>query len=245
MEFIAGTLLGGAISLLTVYIQGQLAAKKDALTSSANLVAAAQAESRKRVIESVENLWRAISCSRRVYSGVHFLQAVWTAEEANEFFEGKPTKTGLLESVLKDYRGFDFANEKTREIEACLRETEVLHVSPRLWTLYTAIVAVWGRTGFLVNQSFEQKRNVDWREDKALLSLVEGKLEADLIERAKLAQLNGLNVILARLEAEFLKEGSSLIRGSQEYALSVNQIYDALQNQNRAEAASPKEASAE
>ena len=65
-------------------------------------------------------------------------------------------------------------------------------------------------------------------------------MEEGRIEKAKSAQLNGLGNIVAWLEADFLKESSSMMQGLQEYAESAIQIYDALQKRNKAETEAPR-----
>ena len=161
MEIILATLLsallGGMLALLGVVIQGYMAAKKDTLTASANLVAAAQAESRKKVIESVENLWLSINSARDAFSDVFFLHAIYTPDEIDKFFQGKDTRSRMMEATLEDYKDFKFFTKKRKQIGSCLRQTEILHVGPRLWTLYHAIVAVRGRASVLINSSFQKE----------------------------------------------------------------------------------------
>ena len=133
---------------------------------------------------------------------------------------------------LSASRTSSYTVKQKQLIEECLSETEILHVSPRLWTLYNAIVTLRGQLGTLTHHSFHFERYVDWRTDETVLSTIDGIVEAEKIDNARSATHGGFEQIVTWLEAEFVKEGTSLIRGSKESAHSVHETYVALQRRN-------------
>jgi len=87
----------------------------------------------------------------------------------------------------------------------------------------------------LVCQSFEQKKFVDWKSDKLFLSTIGAFVEEKTIEKARSAKIGGVGLITNSLEALFLQEGGELIRGTQEFASSVQETYSALQGRDKAD----------
>ncbi|MYL10564.1 MAG: hypothetical protein F4010_00085 [Cenarchaeum sp. SB0669_bin_11] len=232
MGYVIGAVVTGGIALLLVLIQGRNEAKRAALATSASLVTAARAESRKRVIESVENLWCSINRARLNYWSISFMHSNWTLERIADFFQGKRDESGSLESSLEQFKDLKFTVKQKQLFEEGLNETEVLHVSPRLWTLYNAIVAARSQLGVLTFLSFQGEQYIDWRTNEIMLSALKGNIEGEDIESPKSVATDDFEEIVAWLEAEFIKEGSRLIQGSKEFAHSVQETYIALLRRN-------------
>jgi len=106
METLIGGTIGGAIALLGVFVTGRMEARKTTLVSSTQLVAAVQSEIRKKLIQSVENLWLSLNASREAYKDPLFLHTILTNDEISDMFLGKTIGKNSIEVTLKEYQGY-------------------------------------------------------------------------------------------------------------------------------------------
>ena len=213
-------------------LKGDIQASNSALKSSVDYLAASQAELRSKMLSSVENLWQAINDLQTAYSKVGLgLLSILTPEELDDCFGGRvrPDIRELFEAVGDN--GFQFSLATTKTIEKKLSGSEVFYVSSRLWFLYETIRRVHGRSGVLIGVSLGEKKYQDWRCDEFMMSFLAEALSSDRIDQAKSRPIGGLNEILNWLMAEFIKEGSNVVRGSAEFEKSVSQIHSTLKDQ--------------
>ena len=211
-------------------LKGDIQASNSALKSSVDYLAASQAELRSKVLSSVENLWQAIKDWETAYSSVIGLLFILTPMELDDCFSGRerPDIRKIFET-LGD--GIQFFSDTTKTIENKLSGSEVFYVSSRLWVLYNTIFRVHARIGVLIGFSLKEKKYRDWRDDKAMMSILAEALSSDIIEQAKSRPIGGLNDILSWLIAEFVKEGSNVVRGSAAFEKSFSEILSVLKNQ--------------
>ena len=210
--------------------KGDIQASNSALKSSVDYLAASQAELRSKVLSSVENLWQAIKDWETEYSSAIGLFFIMTPQELDDCVSGRsrPDLRKIFEN-LGD--GVQFFAGKTKTIEDKLSGSEVFYVTSRLWFLYETIRKVYARTGILIHYSLKGKKYQDWRDDKLMMSALAKALPPDRIDHAKSRPIGGLRDILDWLKAEFIKEGSNIVRGSAEFEKSVSEIHSALKDQ--------------
>ena len=214
-------------------LKGDIQASNSALKSSVDYLAASQAELRSKVLSSVENLWQAIDDLQTAYSKVGIgLLSILTSEELDDCFGGRATNPHIrAEFKALEEGGILFFADTLKTIKNKLSGSEVFYVSSRLWFLYETIRRVHGRIGFLIGVSLREKKYRDWRFDKVMMSSLAEALSSDRIDHAKSRPVGGLNEILSWLMAEFVKEGSDVVRGSAEFEKSVSQIHSTLKVQ--------------
>ena len=212
-------------------LKGDIQASNSALKSSVDYLAASQAELRSKVISSVENLWQALNKLQAAYFAGLGLLGIMTPKELDDCVSGRatPPLRKTFEALGDDATQFYADTMKT--VMNNLSGSEVFYVSSRLWFLYETIHMVYGRIGFLIGYSLEEKKYRDWRDDKVMMSILAEALSSDRIDHAKIRTIGGLNEILNWLIAEFVKEGSDVVRGTAEFEKSVSQIHSTLKVQ--------------
>ena len=175
----------------------------------------AKPESQARLIASVEALWKSVKVCRDVYSGAMTTLNLLTAEELDDVFHGRQVGNGAIEYMLEEYRDIRFVNSKTHRIGEQLTGVEELFVSERLWALYGRIVQIHGRMAVLFHRSFERGSYVDWRKDKATLSMMSAFLDDKRLTAATTRTIGGMNEVVEWLSREFVKEARNLLRDPQ------------------------------
>lgn len=123
--------------------------------------------------------------------------------------------------------------EKMKRVDALATEKAKLFAGDRLWLIFYIIRAVHGQLASLVHRSFEQNQYVGWPDDKGVQSLLEAVLSKQVIDSAKGQQVQGLQMLIAHLEAEFLKEAARVMSGSQGFADSLSDLQATLQYENQ------------
>ena len=76
----------------------------------------------------------------------------------------------------------------------------------RLWLVYSTILAVHGRFGFLMGKSLEQHQYVNWKNDRLMNSHLESCLPRTVIDSAKGKRLGGLTFAIATLKVSFSRK---------------------------------------
>ena len=172
----------------------------------------AKPESHARLIAGVEALWKSVKVCQDVYSGAMTTLNLLTVGELDDVFHGRRVGNGAMAYMLEEYRDVTFINSRTDRIGEPLAGVEELFVSERLWELYGRIVQIHGRMGFLFHRSFECGSYVDWREDKATLSMLSAFLDDKRLAAATARTIGGMNEVVKWLSREFLSEARNLLR---------------------------------
>ena len=208
--------------------KGDIQANTSALKSSVDYLAASRAELRSKVLPAVENLWRAIKALQTAYSPSVGMLSILTPKELDECFsQGARLNIRKTFEALGD--GIQFYSDTAEKVEKELTGSEVFYVSSRLWLLYNTILKVYARSGILIGFSLKEKKYRDWRNDKLMMNALAEVLPSESIDYAKSRELGGLRYILDSLIAEFVKEGSDVVRGSAEFEKSVSELHSALE----------------
>ena len=166
-----------------------------------------------RLTAAVEALWKSVKVCQDVYSGAMTALNLLTAGELDDVFHGRRVGNGAMAYMLEDYRDVTFVNSRNDRIEEPLAGAEELFVSERLWELYGRILQIHGRMGFLFHRSFESGSYVDWRQDRATLSMLSAFLDDKQLATARARTIGGMNEVVGWLSQQFLSEARDLIRG--------------------------------
>ena len=220
--------------------KAELQASYSTLKTSVEFLSSTQSELRSKMIASAEKLWGVILAVEKEFSGIMVIDTLLLPNEADEAFRTDGGNSTIMQDV-KHYRDFNFPMEKLERASALDTGTERLFVGERLWLICHTITRVHGRFGFLIHKSFEQRKYVNWRDDQFFISFLEPILSQEIIDNAKGKRSGGLNMIIAHLKAEFLKEATRVMSGSQGFADSLSDIHSTLQyeSQNRRPMAGP------
>ena len=208
-------------------LKGDIQASNAALKSSVDYLAASQVELRSKMLSSVESLWLAIKALQTAYSPSVGVLSILTSEELDDCVSGRE-RPDIRQTFEALGDGIQFYSDTTKAVEKELSGSEVFYVSSQLWLLYNTILRVHGRIGILIGFSLKGKKYRDWRGDKLMMAALAEVLSSDRIDHAKSRPVGGLTDIIDWLIAEFVKEGSNVVRGSAEFEESVSQIHSAL-----------------
>ncbi|MDE0094277.1 MAG: TIR domain-containing protein [Gammaproteobacteria bacterium] len=163
----------------------------------------------RKLIAAVEALWKSVKICQDTYLGAMTTLYVLTARELDDLFQGRRDWKGELAYMLEEYRDDSFFISKIAEINKPLTGVEELYVSKRLWELYQRILQVHGRIGVLLQQSFSNGSYVDWRKDKATLTLLSQYLDDKRLTAATTRTLGGMREVVDWFVNEFLNEARS------------------------------------
>jgi hypothetical protein len=158
----------------------------------------------EREVQSVEKLWSIIQKLKKVHGDIWLVESVLTSDEIGGYFRTCDWPA-TLRSVMH-YSSLDWGMQQLTSAGADNSDDCRLYVSDRLWGIYATIRALYGRLGFLYHLSFKKSEYTDWRKDKGFATHAKALLGEALYEQAKATPMHGLEVILGRAEAEFLRE---------------------------------------
>ena len=109
-------------------------------------------------------------------------------------------------TTVNYYQSFDYVMRQIKKSGSNDCDSCRLYVSDRLWGIFATIRALYGRLGVLYNMSFERGAYLDWRKDNGFAQHAIALLGKPLYDQAKDTPLHGLEIVLGRADAEFLRE---------------------------------------
>lgn len=210
-------------------LKGQIRENEIMIKSSIDFVSS-QSEYRLKVISSVETIWLSIRNCQDFFSGLITAHNLLLPNELDQYFKSE-RKTEGIDTWLSKFKQLDFFNEYQDKNNKRIEGTEILYVGSQLWLYYDSIIRIHLRLAWLVNQSFENGKYLDWRSDKFMWTIMEEVMDKRRIEKAATRKLGGINEILRYLVAEFISEASNVIRGSKELEHSIPVIQTVLKNE--------------
>ena len=190
-----------------------------------HFLSASQTELRSKTIKSVEVLWRASIAAKNEFSDAVVMHQIMAPEEIVQFLK---TKDKRLDQIVGNYRDMDNFHDKFDRVNKHPTDQERLFAGDRLRLIFFYIRATYGRVGFLVSKSYADGCHHDWRQDSFFGAHLERVLPHETIAKAKAEKIGGLDVILAHLESEFLKEATRVMSGSNRLAESLSDIDSVL-----------------
>lgn len=157
-----------------------------------------------RQIQAVENLWQIVQRLSSEFSMVVFIDTILSAREMNNYFIGADD-IPLMDSIF-EFRDPETAIIKMANAGADSAARERPFVSQRLWAIYHVLQAVYGRTAFLLANSFKEECYKSWREDGGCDQLLRASLPAHVVDYLKTMESSGIRSALDQLEDLFLAE---------------------------------------
>jgi hypothetical protein len=158
--------------------------------------------------EAVEVLWKTVLKLKKEFSEVTLVDSVLPASELDECFRGK--RDISIYGTLGRYKAPPLVAQTLQSIIPANVQDYRLYVSDRLWTIYSTLLTLHGRTAMLITASFKDKRLNDWRDDGSLNGTLRKALDTGLIDAMKRMQIGGLNALIGELENQFRREASTL-----------------------------------
>lgn len=154
--------------------------------------------------QAVEKLWSIIQKLKKAYSDVWLSESILTPDEIAGYFQNCDWPANMRS--VTHYSSLEWGFQQLASTGADDADDCRLYVSDRLWGVYGTIRAFYGRIGVLYHMSFEEGVYKDWREDNVFATHAKALLGEGLYELAKATPFHGLEIILGRAEAEFLRE---------------------------------------
>ena len=208
-------------------LKGDIQASNSALRSSIDFLTASQSERTSRVLSSVESLWNGIETLEALHPSLGLLDILYP-NELDALFRGQQ---GNIAIALEKYNDLNFIADTAEAIKQHLNGSEIIYVSNRLWLLYETLFRLHGRIAYLIHQSLQQKKYLDWRSDTLVLDNLRRVFPVDQIDDAMSQSSGGAKHIVSWLKAEFIKESRSIVQGSSGLAQSVSEIHSILKNE--------------
>ena len=211
--------------------KAELQASYLTLKTSVDFLSATQPELRSRMIESVEKLWSAVLSLEKEYRDIVFLDSIFLPVEISDGLRTK--KNGFVNDIVQRYQDDSSFTEKLKRTQSLSTGMERLFVGDRLWLIYDTIFRMYGRFGILIQDSTQKGEYVSWQDDSPFTSILEGILPNNITNNAKTKKLGGLRILIAYLQAEFLKEAARVMSGSQAFAEILSDLQATQQNELR------------
>lgn len=108
--------------------------------------------------------------------------------------------------ALLEYKNSNVPIDKLARAGANEAAKERPFVSPRLWSIFFIIQAIYGRSAFLLSNSFKERQLKHWRDDDGCDQLLRSVLPAQAVDHTKGLSFNGLRTAIDMLESQFLTE---------------------------------------
>lgn len=209
-------------------IKAELQASYSNLKASVDFLSATQSELRSKVISATEALWSSVCVAEKEFRDLMFIDSVMVPEEVDKAISGE-IDVPILQQLFEAYKKPEDALNKLSLTEEVLKGTERLFVGDHLWLVYSTIIAVHGRFGFLLSRSLRQGQYLNWRDDKHMSSLFVSCLSENLISSARNRTFGGLRIAIAHLQSEFIKEATRVMSGSQGFSDDLSNIHSIVQ----------------
>jgi hypothetical protein len=157
----------------------------------------------KRQLQAVESLWKTVRAMRSEFGQLIFCDTIFTRDELEGFF-----KTGWSHKMrhINEYADDNTIMRKFNAVSAFDADHERPFVPNRLFNVYYTIRALYGRIGYLFEQSFKNHTYKDWRTDSGADQLLRSILPANAVEHLKGLQSFGLQSTFDYLEEQFMAE---------------------------------------
>ena len=213
-------------------IKAELEASYSTLKTSVDFLSTTQSELRTKVIESTENLWRIVCEVEKEFGDIMLIDRIVLPSEVDEILSGE-RHNQVIQQIFESHSKPEDWTEKLNCAKKLETGTERLFVGDRLWLLYSTIRAIHGRFAFLMGESLKQHKYVSWKEDRLMNSHLESCLPTSVVDSVKGKRFGGLQVAIAHLEGEFIKEADRVMSGSSGFADSLSDVQSVLQYHNQ------------
>jgi hypothetical protein len=157
----------------------------------------------KRQLQAVETLWRTIGAMREELGQLVFVDTIYTRDELEGYFNSRWPQSM---SHMTEYANRQTVISKFKTVKAMEADQERPFVSHRLWSVYYIIRALYGRIGYLFEQSFAKKTYHDWRKDSGADQLLRTILPSGVVEQVMSFPVYGLQSAFDHLEEQFMAE---------------------------------------
>jgi hypothetical protein len=163
-------------------------------------------EGRTRTSQAVEALWGIILAFKQEFGDVVFIDSIFTPRELDEFFSGRAAHP--MFETIGHYSPLDAVVEKMTRANFEDAEKERPFISPRLWSIYYCIQAVYARAASLFQLSFKERKYRDWRDDDGIAAHLRAILPEAGVQQIKSKGTYALQTLNASLEQLFLEVAS-------------------------------------
>lgn len=236
--------LGRDTALRIETVKADLQGAYSTLKTSVDFLTAGQSGLRTETISAARVMWSTLLKLRADLGGVVTFESVFLPEEIESALRSQSNKKML--SMIAPFEDGSRLHAPTElSISSGVEEGRIF-VGDRLWLLFYVTRAIYLRLGYLAQLTMRKREYHNWRTDKGIDSLLASVLPENLVTIAKKQKVQGLQMLLGQLEAEFLTEAMRVMSGSKAVADSLADIQatllfhqQQLSEQQAARAASP------
>jgi hypothetical protein len=158
----------------------------------------------QRQIQAVEHLWQIVRNLSSEFSNVVFVDTILTPEELDAYF--REGKFAHVADCVREYADMTFPLRKFARTGANEAAQERPFVTHRLWSVFSVLQGIYGRTALLLTNSYKERRFVNWRKDSGCDQLLRAVLPAQAVEHSKEQGGGDLRIAIDYLESQFLAE---------------------------------------
>jgi hypothetical protein len=154
-----------------------------------------------RQLQAAENLWADIRTLQKEFGSLIFVDTILVPDEMDEFF--KFGKHWQLMEVVNNYSDPKYVAKKIVAVDP---DKERPFVNNNTWATVFTIRALFGRSAFLIQNSFLERRYKDWRSDHGMDQILRARIPETIVEEIKQKRIGGLQAAISYLESRFLAE---------------------------------------
>lgn len=169
---------------------------------------------RSKIIESISSLWSQIVHIRSettalvftLMAGDSLLEIYFTGNQAIRM-----DSKAAFDNTFLEYRELE---KVSNPFNIHIDENSRLFVSPALWDTFFSYQSFHGRLGFLVYDSFQKNKYMNWKNGDEIINPLMQRMfgdEAEEVFSEALSRIDSVHYIREKLEAKFLMEAAELM----------------------------------
>lgn len=200
--------LGGAAMLIdksvtTTNQSGGLAAQ----VVNAGTIHISNVAGEDRTAKAVERLWNILLGLRKEFSDVTLIETILIPDELSKYFKGDWSHDLL--STIRIYADQQTIISKMERAGYDHASKERTAITPRLWSIFSCLLAMYGRVGALYTYSFKKREYQNWRADPGIDQHLRSILPARGVDTIKADPNIGMQQLMGMLENLFLEVARS------------------------------------
>jgi hypothetical protein len=159
---------------------------------------------REREQQAVERIWDSIEKLRQEFGSFVLLDSILTRDEIHNGYQRGWALTNF--SYLDALSADNELLEIFKRVGANAVDRERPFVTRQTWNIFYSIRAIYGRYGYLLHLSSQNRFYHDWRTDEGMDQHLRYRLPSNFVDSLKQKSFGGIKAVIEYLEEEFIAE---------------------------------------
>ena len=134
-------------------------------------------------------------------------------------------------AVVRQFSDFRAIVEKAGLSKSSGTSKERIFVSDKLWKIFNALTGIHVRLAILVSYGIADEKDVNWKNDKLMVRIVEEVIPAADWKLIQQMRLSGFKTLAEMIRQEFLAEARKTMRGTEEFSVALGDFHGIMTQQ--------------